>query len=180
MESQNQLTLHQRGFFFSRIDCFKKVVICGDSDSGTDSLTKLDETPARGLDKFIYLLNILKTFRKIYNSKGSNPTAGFLVITWQINDTEGYNKQPNMYVYTSIPFCHTKNKNKYPIWRFKILCHWKPAQTPVQNAWEQKYSFWFHKSGCSGNLSTDHRPCLYGCCQIPRPQFVSCFHKVTP
>jgi hypothetical protein len=32
------------------------VVICGDSDAGTDSLTKLDEPPAIGLDKLIYLL----------------------------------------------------------------------------------------------------------------------------
>jgi hypothetical protein len=48
--------------FFSRIGCFKKVVICGDSDAGAgagaDSLTRLDEPPARGLNKFIYLLNI--------------------------------------------------------------------------------------------------------------------------
>jgi len=72
------------------------VVICGDSDAGTDSLTKLDEPPAIGLDKLIYLLISWKTFRKIYNSKGSDPTAGFLVITRQIIGTEGYNNQPNM------------------------------------------------------------------------------------
>jgi len=43
---------------FSRIGCFKKVVICGDSDAGADSLAWLDEPPVRKLDKFIYLLNI--------------------------------------------------------------------------------------------------------------------------
>jgi hypothetical protein len=77
-----------------------------------------------------------KNFRKIYNTKESNPTSGFLVITWQIIGTEGYNNQPNMYVYTTISFCQTENKNKHPSWLFKVLCHWKPAQTTAQNAWE--------------------------------------------
>lgn len=44
--------------FFSRIGCLKNVVICGGSDAGADSLTRLDEPPTRGLNKFIYLLNI--------------------------------------------------------------------------------------------------------------------------
>jgi len=54
-----------------------------------------------------------------------------------------------------LKYYYTTTRLKRP---FKILCHWKPAQTQEENGWEQKYNSKFSKRWCSSELSTNHRP----------------------